>query len=285
MHEASIMELTITGRITIFARAIFLLLLMFSTNWASAQKLSKSVLDSIRVEIEELIGFDWFLTPTESGFTISFCRSCHEEYISSVSSPGKYEWPNEPSRGDFFDLARMDSICYLGCCYLGFNPDDSEAKLHRESLERYKANGVMSFEVSFEKKWKEEKYLKIQSQNELLKEEILKTPLYKTDMDIFSDFRFFLPWDDLRDRTTKFDFYFERLPYTSEFLDCSIFIIPNKPFGAIPIYVDKRDPYYYRNESNRIESELSRTLKMVALALGIRDYKLHGMSKSLIRLN
>lgn len=253
-------------------RGTFLLLLMFSANWSNGQKLSNEVLDSIRIEIEELIGRDWFLTPTESGFTISFCRSCHEEYIRSVSSQGKYEWLNEPSRGDFFDLARMDSICYVGCCYLGFNPKDSEAELHRESLERYKANGVMSFEVSFEKKWKEERYFKVQSQNELLKEEILKTPLYKTDMDIFSDYRFFLPREYLRDRTTKFDFYFERLPYTSEFLDCSIFIIQNKPFGTIPMYVDKGDSYYYNNESNRIESERSRTLKMVALALGIRDY-------------
>lgn len=123
------------------------------------------------------------------------------------------------------------------------------------------------------KKWTQDKFNAVLARNNQLKDSILLQPMYKTNMGIFSDYRFWLPEENLRSRTQGLDFYFERLPYESLTLDKSIFMLHNKPFYfAKTFLVDKKDQEYCLKQENHLEDERSRTLKIIALALGIHDF-------------
>jgi hypothetical protein len=260
----------------------YLCICIILCSWsAHSQKLSKSAIDSITNEVKQLLGNDWFLTPTKSGFTVYFCRSCHEEYIDSCNSAAAQNsafaqrgFVVSRERESFFTPNHADSVSYYGtCCRLVQEHGANDSLKHLEKLKEYKANGIISFEITFDRKWSKKKYNSTQEKNEILRKEILKEPVYKTDLRIFSDYRFWLPREYWKERTTEYSFFFERLPYSSETLNCSIFIKPDKPYWASrPLYVDKSDPRYYDDEANGLEPERQRTLKLIAMALGIRDF-------------
>lgn len=258
-----------------FKPLLYLFLLAYSFNGFS-QKISSEKLELIRSEIQSVLGDDWFLTPTKSGFKVTFCRSCQKRYVDSCNSrPENRDWIFPPSRELFFDPHHMDSVCYYTTVSNESNPFSENDSMRYVYLENfYKTNGILSFEVRIEKKWSDKKYQEVAAKNDTLKKEILKEPLYKMSMNIFSDYRFWLPEDYFKNRTKNYNFYFERLPYSSELYDYSIFIIQDKPYYfCSPLYVDKNDRYFYNRISNKLEHERERTLKIIALALGILDFK------------
>lgn len=232
----------------------------------------KKFKDSIIEHVSELLSDDWFIEETENGFKVYFCRSCYKAYLDNNKVD---PWPNELSRSDFFSLDKIDSVCYFNT--IGISATDrniTESARIKEHTQRYRPNNIMSFEVQFEPKWEQKKYDSIQHNNDLVKEEIYKEPVYKTSLEEFSDYRFWLPDEYFKSRTTDLGFYFQRLPYSSETIPYSVFIIQDKPFFfAKPVYVDRTDPKYFDNRANFIEAERVRTLKIIALALGVYDFK------------
>ncbi|XOV65905.1 MAG: hypothetical protein ACFHU9_09740 [Fluviicola sp.] len=119
----------------------------------------------------------------------------------------------------------------------------------------------------------EKKIERILAQNEELKVSIIREPLYKSNMNIFADYRYWLPGESWMRRTKSLNFYFERLPYESEIMDASILIDPSlSSFFGLYMLVDKEDAYFYKKRENLLMDERNRTLKIIALALGIHDY-------------
>ncbi len=246
-------------------KIIFPLILLFSFH-SIAQ--TNSTLDSISSEVKKVLGEDWFLVQKGNGFEIFFCRSCQENYYNSNQSL--------KNRYDFFTVDKADSISYYPTVSTGvISPNLSVTERKQQLQKFYSTNDLLSFEVILTPIWDKEKQDSVQRNNKLLEQEILKDPIYKTSMAIFSDYRFWLPDDNLKERTSKYPFYFERLPYESGTLDYSIFIIQDKSdFFTEACYVDKNDPEYYLNTRNFLEYERVKTLKAIALALGITDFRI-----------
>lgn len=142
--------------------------------------------------------------------------------------------------------------------------------------EQYSKNGVLSIEVTFQPKWTNEDVSRVQMKNDILKDKILEQPVFKTSERLFSDYRFWLPlkrnWGS---RTKMYDYYFERLPYESVTSMYSILINSGKPFYfARPLYVDDNDSLFFQNNDNDLENEYNRTLRIVAISLGIQDFEI-----------
>lgn len=254
---------------------LLLCISLFSFTSQLTAQLSVPLLDSLCDEIEATIGEDWFIIREKHGFKVYFCRSCQNAYDSFLA---KQSWPRDipfKPREDFFDLKNMDSVSYYPTVSSYGSIDmRSDSLYHASKRKFYKADDVLMFKVSFEPKWTAEKYQSVYEKNELLKAEILKEPLFKSNDGIFSDYRFWLPSDFWKKRTKKYTFYFKRLPYISKTLDYSIFIVPDKPYYFTkPMYVDKTDAEYYENPKNKLEAERKRALKIIALTLGIHDYR------------
>lgn len=231
-------------------------------------------LDSLYNEIEFLIGDKWYFEKTNNGFQVTYCKSCKEAYIKYLDTTDFFS--RELSREAFFQKELIDSVSYYRTVSISPIPLNWTNQQRIEYFsELYKAEDVLKFEVTIEKKWSDEKIKIVLSNNNQLRDSILKEPLYKSNMSIFSDYRFWLPEDYLSMRTQGLDFYFERLPYESLIIDESIFILHNKPFFfSRPMLVDKNDPEFFEKEENELEDERRRTLKIIALTLGIHDYNI-----------
>ena len=252
-------------------KTVFLLSFLLNITSAVSQT-SQRVMDSLYREIELLIGVTWFLEESINGFQVTYCKSCNESYINYLNITDFFS--RTLARKDFFKEELMDSISYYSTVS---NSPVSQKWTKQERIdhfsELYKTTDVLRFNVRFEKKWSNEKLDSILLKNNQLKDSILKEPLYKSNMKFFSDYRFWIPDDNWRRRTQNLNFYFERLPYESLILEESIFILHNKPFFfAEPMLVDKNDPEYFYKGENRLESERRRTLKIIALCLGIHNY-------------
>lgn len=252
--------------------SFLLFALLFGCSYSGAQS-EKDILDSLYEEIEFLVGEDWYLKPTENGFTLTFCRTCTRNYHEYLDNN---QWPYRKFREDFYSSSDIDSVSYYT---LVSNYHNLSNLTREEKIEYftsfYKPESILQLEVIFSEKWTTKKIASVQANNDLLKEEILKEPLYKTSKKIFSDYRYWIPEKYLQKRTEAFDFYFERLPYKSITIDKSIFIIHNTPsFFSEPLLVDKSDPEYFWNRNNELKSEKERTLKIIALALGIHDFEI-----------
>lgn len=247
--------------------------IVFATSEVKAQNISKPVLDSLCDEMEQLLGDDWFISRTKHGFNVYFCRSCQEEYKQYLN---ENDWPHWKTKYDFFSLEKLDSVAYYPTVSAYGSINTSSDSLYDASMKVfYKADDILMFEIQIERKWEEKKYDSIYSNNELLKTEILKEPLYKSNENIFSDYRFWLPSSHWKNRTKELNLFFQRLPYSSLTLDYSIFIIPDKPYYFCnPFYVDKTDSEYYDNKANELDAERRKTLKIIALVLGVHDYQI-----------
>ncbi|ASS50626.1 MAG: hypothetical protein A3D31_13770 [Candidatus Fluviicola riflensis] len=261
-------------------KSILLFLLLLVSQNLIAQP-SDEELTEICNKVEQVIGEDWFVHQTKSGFEVYFCRSCNENYQKALQEGQLLGWENhntpisQKDRYKFFKLELADSVSYYSLVSNIARPFDDP--LRDEHLkEYYQKNGVVKFTFKFERKWGVQKVNDTQANNELLKAEILSTPLYKTGMGIFSDYRFWLPESYLRQRTEeRYDFYFEQLPYTSCWYDYSIFFEQDKPFFFSEVmFVNPSEEKYYDNHANFIEDERCRTLKIIALTLGINDFTL-----------
>lgn len=255
---------------------IILIFVCFSTYFSHAQESNN--LDELIDEIELQIGEEWFLQKTDSGFSVSFCRSCAENYSDYLDTSSTRELPKD----HFFESDKLDSISCDSWVsrYTGHNFKTEQERIDYYN-DYYKPYSTLQFDVVFENKWSNEQVDSILANNTLLKEAILEEPLYKTDLNIFADYRYELPSDFLQKRTTKYDFYFERLPYESRKLDSSIFIIENDVFFFChPVLVDKDDRTFFKKDENFLEAERQRVLKAVAKLLKINDYtELHEPSK------
>lgn len=246
------------------------------THFSHAQK--QKNLNELIDEIELQIGKEWFLQKTENGFSVSFCRSCAGNYSDYLET----STDSILTREYFFQLDKLDSISCGSALnrYTGrtFHTDQERIDYYNDYCKPY---STLQFDVVFENKWSNEHVDSILANNTLLKEAILAEPLYNTDLIIFSDYRYQLPSDYLQKRTTKYDFYFERLPYESRKLDNSLFIIENDTFFFCePLLVDKNDKQFFEREENFLESERIRVLKVVAKVLKIVDYtELHEPQK------
>ena len=245
------------------------------------QKPSNEELTEICNKVEQVIGEDWFVHQTNNGFEVYFCRSCNENYQKWVNEQEFFHRPvhdtpiSDKKRYNFFKPELADSVSYYSL--VSNIPRPFDDPLRDEHLkECYQKNGVLKFTFRLERKWGTKKVNDAQTNNELLKTQILSTPLYKTGMGIFSDYRFWLPESYLRQRTEKhYDFYFERLPYTSCWYDYSIFFEQDKPFFfSAVMFVNPSEEKYFDNKANFIEDERCRTLKIIALTLGINDFTL-----------
>ena len=265
--------------------ALLLFNVIFSqsiNNLFAQQKPSNEELTEICNKVEQVIGEDWFVHQTNNGFEVYFCRSCNENYQKwvknndfSLGTENHATHFTQKDRYNFFKPELADSMSYFGTVSQLVHPFIDSAQLRNFKAE-YPNNGIMKFVFKIDRKWTEKKVSDAAANNELLKTEILSTPLYKTSMDIFSDYRFWLPESYLRQRTEKgYDFYFERLPYSSCWYDYSIFIEQDKPwFYCEPAYVDPSEENYPGNPRIFIEDERCRTLKIIALTLGINDFTL-----------
>lgn len=251
----------------------FLLILLLCTGNSHAQPTQK-FLDSLYDEIQFLIGDEWYLEPTEKGFQVTFCRSCAENCKKHYDTTTHFLYNVDCS--DFFDEGLYDSVAIFSHVN-GYNNTDqlSPEERHNYFTDKYRPDAILRYEFTIEKTWSKWKVAKIQEMNDELRDSILREPLYKSNMAIFSDYRFWLPSDRWKNRTQSLNFYFQQLPYSSGKMDASIFLKHNQnSFFSGYMLVDKNDPKYYENERNLLQDTRYRTLKIIALALGLEDFKI-----------
>lgn len=261
---------------------LLFLLLSVSQNLFAQDKPSNEELTEICNKVEQVIGEDWFVHQTKNGFDVYFCRTCNENYQKwvknndfSLGTENHATYITLKDRYNFFKPELADSVSYFTTVSRPPHPFIDTSQKRNFNVE-YPSNGILKFTFSVDRKWSTKKVNDTQTNNDSLKAEILSTPIYKTGMGVFSDYRFWLPESYLRQRTEKrYDFYFERLPYTSCWYDYSIFFEQDKPyFFCEVVYVDPNEEHYFGNSKIFIEDERCRTLKIIALTLGINDFTL-----------
>lgn len=247
----------------------FFLTISFHLN----SQVSENKMDSLYHEIEFLIGDSWYFEEITNGFQVTFCKTCRDSYKRYLDTTNLFN--RNLTRSDFFKPELIDSVSYYSTVSnTPISPNLTKEEKINHYSKIYRANNIMKFEIRFEEKWTQNKIETIQNKNNQLRDSILTKPLYKSNEGIFSDYRYWLPDRRWKERTIGLDFYFERLPYNSLILDRSIFIYHNKPFYfSRPMLVDKNDPEYFFKSENELENERQRVLKVIALALGIHDYK------------
>lgn len=235
-------------------------------------------IDTLIRRVEHVLSDEWFIVKQKNGFDVMFCRSCNDAYLDSVNNKPFYNQfegqksvaRNFFSREAFFTENGPDSVCYLPTASRVRSTDTTQIK------KLYKANGIMKISVRIAPKWTNIAYVLADSNNTILKNEILKEDLGKTDMSIFEDYRYWIPtqlW--LLERIKNFDFSFKQLPYSSVWFNYSIFIYQDKPIQFCKaLYCDPTQSNYYKDERNNLEHVRAVALNSIAYALGIKDYKI-----------
>jgi hypothetical protein len=252
--------------------------LYISQNLLAQRKPSNDELTEICNKIEQVIGEDWFVCQTTNGFEVYFCRTCNQNYQKWVKEDRLLDSENHDTpiylkdRYNFFKPELADSVSYF-TRISGYDNRVIDTTKELRMKDYYPNNGILKFIVRIDQQWSTEKVNDVLAQNEILKTEILLTPLYKTNENIFSDYRYYLPDAGFKHRTEKrYDFYFERLPYSSCWLDYSIFIEQNNYYEVM--YADMLEDQYFSNPRIFMDDERYRTLKIIALTLGITDFTL-----------
>jgi|GEM_PF-5982283 len=244
---------------------------------AAQQEMSQEKITEIGNKVQEVIGEHWYVYEADNGFDIYYCRSLQQQYQAWADKNPELVFEGQPlaeSLQAFFKPEMADSVSYYAILSLSAKSFDDPQQDVKDRI-RFRKNGVLKFGIRFEAAWSPEKIEKIQQKNNLLKEAILAEPIYKTSLDIFADYRYWLPEERWRDRTQPYDFYFQRLPYTSAWYPYAVFITPDKPyFFCDVLYADPSNPQYYKDAQNFIEQERCKTLQVVAFCLGISDFRL-----------
>lgn len=252
---------------------------LFKVNLAQSDLLSKNdVLDSLIKRVESSLSQDWFVVKKKEGFDVFFCRSCNEQYLDSMDNRPTYSHENIQNgiyrkyytRTEFFTKNGADSVCYYSTVSMEYSNDTNEIN------KGYQPNDILKISVNISPKWNDEKYAEIQSQNNQLKNEIIKESLGKTNTSIFADYRYWIPTQPwLLKRIKGLNFSFEQLPYSSDWFNYSIFIVQDKPCQFCKVlYCNPKDKSHHNNKRNDLEHERAVALYSIAYALGIKDYQI-----------
>lgn len=230
-------------------------------------------IDTVIRKVENTIDENWFVVRNGDGFDIYFCKTCMDACADSLNSKYNTRYNRmRITRQDFFNTLGPDSIRYYSTVshrgqLLTLDPNEE----YKSGV--YKKNGVIKISVQFEKKWSEAKYKEVFQHNESIKEDIIKEPLGKSNMDIFADYRFWVPKDRyLLDRSDKGDFI--RLPYESFWYNYSIFIIPDKPSYFTRIMFLNEEGLEFKGDRVDLNQERIILLNSLAYCLGINDYNI-----------
>lgn len=249
---------------------IILLTLSFNISAQSSEIFSSKKLDfidSLISKVSNTVNENWYLVKQEKGFDIYYCKSCTDQYYDSLKNQKGFN-RLLMDRYDIFNEQGPDSVCYYSSVSYEYTDDISEIR------NSYKNNGIMKISVKLEKTWSHKKIKHIKAHNDSIKNDIIQKPLGKSNKDIFSDYRFWLPNNQLLlKQSNKGNFI--RLPYSSYWYDYSIFITPDKPsFFCSIMYIDKNDDYFFSNPKNNLEKERSVLLHSLANCMGINDFKI-----------
>lgn len=227
--------------------------------------------DSLISKIQELISEDWFVRKTQNGFSVYFCRTCNNEYKKVIE-----ERKRPAYRDGFFSLDKIDSVYYFSMVSSrGISRNPSEEQFEERRKELSKANGIIKIDVIFENKWKNQKYDSICSLNETLKKQSLNNLRPKSSTDIFLDYRSFVPTKEYFRNPDLLENSFQKLPYNSLTLLNSLFIYSDfYCFGCEAVWINKSDNRFFLRKENYLKKERNRTLQIIALVLGIHDFKI-----------
>ena len=127
--------------------------------------------DSLINKVKELIGDDWYVRKTQNGFSVTFCRSCNNNYKKAIEEGRK-----DVLRDRFLGNQKIDSVYYFSMVSSrGVSRNPSKKQYNDRRREWSKANGIIKIDVIFETKWESQKYDSIYSLNETLKKQSLDT--------------------------------------------------------------------------------------------------------------
>lgn len=257
--------------------SIFLVVVSNSMGMGSSNS-SMDIIDTLIQRVESTLSNDWFVVRRNNGFDVFFCRSCYDKYVdstnklkNSINGRKNRILILQNSARSIFEQNGPDSIYYYQTVSLAANTDTT---LSRKD---FASNAIMKISVDIEPKWDISKYNKILDQNNLLRDEIIKDNLGKTNMNIFKDYRFWVPNQNwLLSRIKNFEFSFQQLPYESSWYNYSIFIYQDKPYQFCDaLFCNPNDFYYFKNIKNYIDKDRDQALLTIAYSLGIKDYKIY----------
>jgi len=227
--------------------------------------------DSLINKVKELIGDDWYVRKTQNGFSVTFCRSCNNNYKKAIEEGRK-----DVLRDRFLGNQKIDSVYYFSMVSSrGVSRNPSKKQYNDRRREWSKANGIIKIDVIFETKWESQKYDSIYSLNETLKKQSLNNLKPKSSTDIFLDYRSFVPTKEYFRNPDLLGNSFQKLPYNSLILPNSLFL--NSDFycyGCEAVWIDKSDNRFFLRKENYLKKERNRTLQIIALVLGIHDFKI-----------
>lgn len=260
-----------------------LILICFIQSLNAQTTISKKELEDIYNKVEQVIGDDWFIHPQPSGFDIYFCRSCRQEFdrwkhsgdaiyfSEGVMTPFRYK-----DRYKFFSPEKADSMAYYATVnrFTPYPKEEDSGKYYASNREYYQPQEVLRIQYRLKKKWSTKDSLVTANRNQVLADEIMSNSLYRTMPHMFSDYRFWVPSDYTLKHATTNSYSFERLPYSSDTYEYSIFFTIDKPdYFSAPMFVDKSDPYYFEKEENDLEKERDRLLLIISYTLGLTNFR------------
>jgi hypothetical protein len=233
----------------------------------------KKNLDTIIFNLNQTLARDWFIVRNKTGFTVNFCRSCLTRFQAWSDTSTVYRSFNNAELLEYFG---PDSVHYCSTVNMVRSSLDS-LEILKTRLKNVKNNGLLSFSVYIEPKWTRDKIRSVQYLNDSLKIMLKKYPMYRTNDNIFSDYRYWLPGEYWKNRLDSVDYYFLRLPYYTAFYDFSVFIVPDQrsQFSRVS-FIQKREKENLQIETIELDSMIDRALHQVAITLGIRDFRIVG---------
>ena len=251
------------------------------------------LIDSQVNQLRSLLNDDWMIVPIDSGFSVYYNKGQNIEYEHHFNT----NWPNvnvvrhigdstityiekepqkqvrqKPFSYYTYNNIEPDSICWFSTV----NPVTFYCANNKELREAYFKDGVLKIDVTFQPKWSKDELKIVQNRNNNLRDEMISNGLTHTNESIFYDYRYWVPKNYWQRKSKLYDYWFERLPYESDLVnEYSIFINPNvKCFFCEPLYVDDSDTLFFNRDENYLEAERQRSLRIIALSLGIQDFEI-----------
>jgi len=246
-------------------------------------------------QLRQLLNDDWMIVPIDSGFSVYYNKGQnvkydqHFTYTQPKVNMVKTEWDTTSSYVEkepqtkvrerpfsyyTYNNIEPDSICWFSTLNPSFNYCITNSELRKS----YNKDGILKIDITFQSKWSKNKVDNVMNRNNKLSAEMINGGLTNTNESIFYDYRYWVPKNYWQRKSELYDYWFQRLPYESLITkDYSIFINPNvKCFFCEPLYVDDLDSMYFVKDNNYLEAERQRTLRIIALSLGIQDFEIVG---------
>ncbi|UKN03828.1 hypothetical protein K6119_10025 [Paracrocinitomix mangrovi] len=219
-------------------------------------------IDTIILKLEQVLNDEWYVCKINNGFTVNYCPTCEERFITWSS---KHEKINSFSAQEVLEKFGPDSILhrsFINNYSVSPNPD------------LFKNNSTLSIKVEFKPKWSSSKISYHQLCMDTLKESILKEPVYKTDLRIFNDYRYHVPTNYWKTRTAHLPYEFIRLPYESFRYEYSIFITPPNNSLHPDFYYVKKDSAGKLN-LEYLSGKVISTENIILYVLGINEVSMY----------